>query len=69
MRTIKTSYGIKQITLREDFQDVLSDGLPVTGDDGDDVVMSRFLESKDCDKLLDKLVEAVGKHMDAMTED
>ena len=66
---IKSKYGNKQVSLKDSFNDILHDRLPVTGDDGDDVVLNRFLESKDCERLLDDLVDAVRKHLDTVVED
>jgi len=61
-------FGRNTISLKDDLNDVLTDGLPSLTDDGDDAALQVYLNSKDFTRLVEKLVDRVKEHIDYMKE-
>ena len=65
---MRQGYGRTPISLKDDLRDLLVDGLPSLTDDGDDAALQVYLDSKEFNRLVEKLVERVQEHIDYMKE-
>lgn len=68
MRTVMKSFGTTKVSLQDDFYDIISEYIPSLANDGEDDRVRAWLDGKDCTKMVEKLVEIVGKHLEDVTE-